>query len=348
MWSILLCFGLALAQSPSDPAPETPASPVEPADAVPQRLEDVWASLPAITVFDEAVTRREQGDWAGAEARLRSLQERGALEAPVAYQLGILAEMRERYPEALRSYQAIVARFPDSPEAEDARFREALVLDDLGRHKEALVALRALKKGHRWVGADAETLAIERGVAELGYGRVKRGVRHIQRALDALDGSDEARWMRARGRAALLRVQLATANGLSLEDPEKADEAVLKRRALITDAEKQRAAIAALGEPEYVLEALLRIGDAALALYRDVNAAPPPPEVAADPELLAEYTQLVHQDSARFRDVAWQYYDAGVLLADRVRWSGLRAVQLRQRRDALQAEIEQEMAVSDL
>ncbi len=343
MWSLALCLGLALADPGSvEGAPsETP-----PVATGPQRLEDVWATLPASAVLDEAVTRREQGDWAGAEARLRSLQARAELAAPVAYQLAVLSEMRERYPEALFAYREVQERYPDTAEAADARFREALVLDDLGRHKEALAALRALHRAERWEGADALSLQIERGVASLGYGRTRRGVRQIQTALDQLEGADEARWMRARGRAALLRVQLNAADAIAIDDPDKAEEAVLERRALITDAEQQRAAIAALGEPEYVLEALLRIGDAAMALYEDVNAAPPPPEIAADPELQAEYTSLVRAESRRFRDVAFQYYDAGVLLAERVRWTGVRALQLRQRRDALSEQMEAELVAT--
>lgn len=344
MGIVTLLLGLALAQTPPPEAPPAEAAPpvesAPPVEAPPQRLEDVWATLPADAVLNEAVLHREQGDWSGAEARLRALATRGELGPAVGYQLAILAEMRERYPEALAGYQDVIAKHPDSPEAEDARFREALVLDDLGRHREALAALRALRRTGHYEGADALSLQIERGVAELGYGRTRRGIRHVQGALDALEGSDDARWMRARGRAALLRVQLQRADAIALDDPERADDAVLERRALITDAEQQRAAIAALGEPEYVLEALLRIGDASLKLYEDVNAAPPPPEISASPELLDQYTTLVREQSARFRDVAFQYYDAGVTLSERVHWSGVRAIQLRQRRDALQGAME--------
>lgn len=333
---ILLLLGLALAETPAD----------EPAAAEPATLAEVWAALPPATLLDEAVTRREQGDWEGAEARLRVLEAKGELAPTVAYQLSILAEVRERYPEALAGYQAVVQLFPGTEEAADARFREALVLDDLGRYREALAVVRGLAREGEWEGADLWSLTLERGVAELGLGRTRRGIRHVQRGLDALEGTEEARWMRARGRAALLRAQLDAASAISLQNPKKAEEAVLERRALITDAEQQRAAIAALGEPEYVLEALLRIGDASMALYEDVNAAPPPPDIAAEPELLARYTALVRQESGRFREVAFQYYDAGVLLAERVHWQGVRAIQLRHRRDALKAAIEAELMAS--
>lgn len=340
MWMLFpLAFGLALADDPTPPEAAPPEVPAAEEPAPPERLEDVWAALPAGTLLEEAVTRREQGDWDGAEARLRALEARGEVSAPALYQRAVLSEIREYYPEALAIYRDLSARWPDSPEADHARFREALVLDDLGRHKEALAALRALRRERRWEGTDAITLALERGVAEIGHGRTRKGIRHITEALDALEGTSDARWMRARARAALLRVQLATADAISLDDPDRAQQGILDRRALITEADHQRAAIATLGEEvvEYLLDALLRIGDSAMALYEDVNAAPPPAEIAADAELLARYTAAVREESERFRAVAFQYYDAGVLLAERVHWRGMRAVQLRQRRDALSA-----------
>lgn len=338
---LLLLLALARADAPDLALEDVPDAP-----AAPTSLEQVWSTLPSETLIDEAVTHREQGDWEGAEGRLRVVEARGEQAENVAYQLVILDEMRERLPEALEGYRAVQERFPDSSAARDARFREALVLDDLGRHGEALRAVRSLQREGHWEGADAASLGIERGVAEIGDGRTRRGIHHVQAALDQLEGGDQARWMRARGRAALLRTQLDTADAIRVDDPKKAADAVLQRRQLITDAEAQRAAIAALGEPEYALEALLRIADSAMKLYDDVNAAPAPPEIAGDPDALRQYTQAVRQQSERFRAVAFQYYDAGVTLAERVHWRGARAWQLRQRRDALRAAMDSSAASS--
>ena len=145
--------------------------------------------------------------------------------------------------------------------------------------------------------------------------------------------------MQARARDALLQVQLAEADALSLENPKKQKKVLLARRALITEADQQRSAIVALGEPEYALDALLRIGDSALLLYRDVLSAPAPKGVAGDPETEALYRSMVATEGERFRAVAFQYYDAGALLADRVSWQGKSAEQLRQKRDAVKKQI---------
>jgi len=341
---LLLLLALARADAPELAPVAVPDAPVAP--LAPTTLEAVWSTLPSEVLLDEAVTHREQGDWDGAESRLRVVEARGDRTASVAYQLVILEEVQERLPEALSGYRAVQERYPDAPEAQDARFREALVLNDLGRHGEALRVIRGLQRHGHWEGSDAASLRIERGVAEIGDGHARRGIHHVQGALDELEGSDQARWMRARGRAALLRAQLDTADAIRVDNPKEAGDAVLERRSLITDADSQRAAIAALGEPEYALEALLRIGDSAMALYDAVNAAPPPPEIAADPTSLAQYRGLVQEQSERFRAVAFQYYDAGVTLAERVRWRGSRAWQLRARRDALRQAIDASAASS--
>lgn len=336
MLALLLSIGLlhpAFALDP-DPNPATVAPPVE---APPMSLEEVWAALPASTLLDEAITRREQGDWGGAELRLDALAKRGEGGATAAYQRAILDELRERYPEALARYKKIEADFPGTPEAVDARFRAALVSNDMGQHADALALVNALRKEGHWEGKDLLTLDLERGIAEVGLGKTRRGVKHIERALAELESTDAARWMRARARAALMGVLLAESDAMSLDNPRKQKKVLLERRALITEADRQRAAIVELGEPEYALNALLRIGDSAMKLYADVNAAPPPKGVAGDPETEALYRQMVAQESERFRAVAFQYYDAGVLLAERVSWQGASNAELHQKRDAVQA-----------
>lgn len=323
----------AFAQDP--PAP--PPTPVE--VQPPQSLDEVWASLPAQTLLDEAITRREQGDWAGAEARLDALEKRGVGGATAAYQRALVDELRERYPDALARYQRIQQDFPQAPEATDARFRAALVSNDMGQHAEALALVQTLRKAQDWEGKDALTLQLERGIAEVGLGKTRKGVRHIQGALDALEGMDAAHWMQARARAALMGVMLAEADAMALDNPRKQKKTLAARRALITRADQQRSAIVALGEPEYALDALNRIGDSALRLYQDVNAAPSPPEVASDPETERLYRAMVAQESERFRAVAFQYYDAGVMLAERLSWQGHINADLHQKRDSLQAEM---------
>lgn len=338
MWALLigLAFAAPDAVTPETPAETPEAAPAEP-PAPPQTLEEIFASTAPAQLLDEAITHREQGDWSGADARLAFLEGKGLFPQTVAFQRAVIAELSERYAEARSRYAELITRWPDAPEAGDAAYRQALVQNDSGDPAAALKTIKALQRRSGWDEDDTLTLALERGVAELRLGKERRGIRHIDNALDALEGGDRLRWMRARARAALLSAQLERADSLSVANPKKAKDAVLERRALITQADQQRQAIVALNEPEYVLDALLRIGDSASRLYADVNAAPPPRSIAEDPALFATYQGMVAQQSETFRTVAFQYYDAGVDLARRLSWQGSVAATLQERRDALEA-----------
>lgn len=335
MLTLLLCA--ALAQEPASPPPSPePAPPVEP---LPPAVEAAPAPLSAADLLDEALLRREQGDLDGAEQRLEALRARGEGGAAVPYQLGLLAELRERREAALGWYQATLAEFPGTPEADDARFRTALVLDDLGRCDEAQDVIDGLRDSRDWAGTDALALELESGISRLCAGKARKGVAQIQTALDALEGTQDLKWHRARARDALLDAQLAEAASLSLASPRKSAKNLGARRDLINQADAQRAAITALGEPEYVLSALLAIGDAALALHRDTLASPPPRKVAKDAELVAWWRGEVAKEAEKFRTVAYHYYEAGADVAARVRWQGQTGELLRERRDALAAEL---------
>lgn len=313
--------------------------PVAPVEAPTEAPAPEAAPRTAADLLDEAMLHREQGDLDGAEQRFLELKAVGAGGAAVPYQLGVLHELRERRDEALGWYRTTIAEFPGTPEADDALFRTALVLNDLGRHDEALDTLAELGASRAWAESDALALELETGIAELGNGRSRKGIGRIQAALALLEGGQDLKWHRARARTALLKVQLAEAAALSLAKPRKAGRNLPKRRDLINRADAQRAAITALGEPEYVLVSLLAIGDAALALHRDTLASPPPRKIARDGALLEYWRGEVAKESEKFRTVAFHYYEAGADVAARVRWQGETGRLLAERRDALAAEL---------
>ena len=330
MFALLLSVALAQEPAPVDSPPPAapPAAPVEAAEPT-----DVGGML------DAAILRREQGDFDGAEARLRQIVARPDAPPAAYYQLGIVLEVREHGDEALSFYDKLAASFPGTPEADDAAYRAAVVLDDLHRPDEALARLDAIEASRDWPTQDKIALALERGVAEIELGKASKGISRIQEGLGQVEGTDVLKWQRARARAALLQVQLSEANKLPMDKPKRAAKNLAKRRQLINEAEAQRAAITALGEPEYALCALLAIGEASLALYHDTIAAPAPRKIARNPELLAYYQEQVGKEAERFRTVALQYLVAGADLAARVRWAGATANALREQRDALYKEL---------
>jgi len=203
----LVLLPLALAQDPApvaepapsaDPAPSLELAPVAPVAPVaapavavelpappPLTLEEQWAQDGPDAVLLDAVDRRTLGDFEGADARLAWL--RVHHDGPAArYHAALSLEFQERFGDAVALYASVARDFPGQPQAADARFRQALCLEDLGRHRDALALVKALKRTGDWSDRDRLTLELEQGVTLLRDGRDRRGVRRIQRTLAGL------------------------------------------------------------------------------------------------------------------------------------------------------------------
>lgn len=349
-----LLLSLALAFAPpalaaTDTVDEAPAAPLDveglelepdpvapelirPEDAPPPRLEDVWAEQGPDAVLDDAIERRARGDFEGASARLAWIEQHHG--SPVArYQVAVTHELQERYGDALAGYDAVLQAFPGAAVARDAAFRRALVLEDLDRHREATKQVRQLQRAEKWGERDAVSLAIARGVNELGQGRTRKGLKRLGKALAAVEGSDDLQWMRAKARAALARHLLDEAASIPIRSDRKAQKNLVARAQRISEAEQQVIAAARLGEPEYALIGLELLGDGYMALYDDMMAAPPPTELTAEQADI--YSDAVAEKAAVLVRKAWRFYDEGVKLATRTKWQGGVADRLRARRDAL-------------
>ena len=327
------------AAEPAEPAAEAPAAEsaepaaeVPAAEAAPTSLPDLWRAMDPDALLQEAIEHRSVGDFQGADERFAVLLERGP-SPTVLYHAALSLEFQERYERAIALYELVDAKWPDSPEALDARFRRALCLEDLGRHAESLRAVRALERAGDWDDHDRLTLEIERGVAEIRGGHARRGVRRVQRALAELEGTDELTWMRARGRLALAAYLFERAGRIPLRGDRRAARALKRRAHLLSQGERQVTAIAKLGEPEQVLRGLVLLGDAYLALRDDLLAAPPPRRLDAEQARL--YREMVAERARTLERKAWAFYDEGVKLAARTRWQGAVVAELRDRRDAI-------------
>ncbi|MEC7948286.1 MAG: hypothetical protein VX265_12035 [Myxococcota bacterium] len=321
------------------PSPEERAAPIPPPEsntgvlpAPPTRLEDVWTGLGPATVLEDAVARRSSGDFRGADARLAWLAEVAPGEAPT-YHAAVSAELQERYEEALAGYDAVLSQWPDGARATDAGFRRALVLEDLGRHPDAVRQVRALQRQETWSREDQLSLELARGVGEVGQGRTRRGLRRLGRALAATEGSETLLWMRAKARATLARHLVEEAAATPMVHGRRASRNLEHRAGKISAAERQVIAIANLGEPEYALAGLEMLGDAYLALYDDIIALPPPPGLS--PDAASVYRDGIAERTAVLRRKAWRYYDEGAKLATRTEWQGDITARLRSRRAAL-------------
>ena len=287
-------------------------------------------------LLDEGVALRRVGAFADAVGLLdRAAQLSGEVSDQVAYQQGVLAEVSEQWRVAITAYERVAERWPSSTTASDARFRRAYCLEELGEHKAAIRAVRALQRSGNWSDVDDRSMALQRGITELRAGRSRRGIRRILKALDS--GTDERTWIRAKARLALVRAQLGAAASVRLKGDKKAAKRLKKRSQLISSAENQAIVMFNLSEPEFALEGLLLLGDAYVRLYEDMVSYPPPKSV---PEEQHEtYREVVLDKASILLTKAHARYDEGVRVATRTQWVGSVTDRLRVARDALAAQL---------
>lgn len=315
----------------SQPVVETSTEPEAPVTE-----EEHWAATAVVSVLAEAVARRRVGDFVGAERRLTHLAQRGEIPDQVVYHQAILAEVLEDYATAVRGYGQVAEMWPDGAVADDARFRQAYCLEDLGQHKAALIAVRRLQRAGKWSERDALTMNLERGIVELRGGKARRGIRRILRGLASAEASGTVPWIRAKARLALVRAMVAEAASIRLVGDGRAAKRLVARSRLIANAQKQAIAMFELGEPEFALEGLLLLGDAYMDLNRDMLDYAPPRSVA--PGGHDAYRDLVRKKAAILKVKAHARYDEGVRVAARTRWQGRVTAELKARRDATRPE----------
>ena len=303
-------------------------------------LEELWAQMDSEVVLDQALARREIGDFVGSTERLIHLEQRNedALLPVATFHLGLNHELQEEYRLAVAAYQTVLAQWPASNVAVDASFRMAICLADLGQYSESLHIAKRMEQVGEWSPLDTLSLTLVHGIAELRKGKTRRGTKRLQSALAGLEGSADLTWMRARARAALAMEMLKQAADYPLKGNRRAARNLKRRAFLMSAAEKQVVAIAVLNEPEYILEGLLGLGDAYLLLYEDMIGAPPPRSLTD--EQVVFYKEQVANQAAILREKAARYYDEGVGVSIRTRWIGMVSQTLLQRRDALVGPLE--------
>lgn len=297
----------------------------------PLTLEQVWGMQDPAEVLTQAVAFQEVGNRDAALTRLEFLHETAPSTA-VRFQLGKTLELMEDYEGALSHYAAVLEQ-GDSEHRHDAAFRRIIVLEDVGRSAESLEAVKVLQDEGDWSELDEITLDLARGISEISSGKTRKGIKRIEAGLAVLAETSESPWMRARARAALIRVMLDEAAGLELVGNKKAARRLSERSGLMVAAEQQVIAIARLGEPEYALDGLVLLGDAYIMLHDDMLAAPAPRRLSDEEAVIyrAEVEGRVKILSAKAKN----YYGEGVKLATRVGWEGALAETLQARHDAL-------------
>lgn len=299
-----------------------------------ETLEQSWSVLPPQELLHQGIERRLLGDRQGSRQRFEALLERDELPALATYHLAVNDEIEERYLEALQGYEAVIAGWPSDPLVKDARFRRAVVLEDLGMAKDAARQVKQLERSEDFDEADRLAMALVRGSAELQAGK-RRGGKRIEQALAALEGQEALSWARARARMALAEEELRQAARVEIVNDKRARKRLVERVARLEAAMAEVTQIARLGEPEYALNGLMALGDAFMQLYDDLLASEDPPGLSAEQRRIFREQLVESSDAVRVR--AWRLYDEGVVLAARVQWQGQVAQELLERRQAAAA-----------
>ncbi len=321
------------------PAEDAPLEALAPAAAPPPAPVDptaLWEFMAPEALLEGVLQAIDQRDFDGALARLEVLA-RTAGGPRVDYERGRVLELQEDWTAALAAYDAAAATVAPGPLASDVAFRRALVLDDLGRHDEARLALKALSRSDALAPGAHAAIALEQGVCDMRRGKERRGARRIAKALAALPEGAHP-WMRARARHAVLAAELADAAGLVLEGDKRAARNLERRARAMKSAESHLTVIAQLGEVEYILAGLRDLGDAYLQLHDDFVAAPAPRKLDADQVEI--YRQKVDEQAGALPRKALGFYEMGLELATRRGWEGAVLDDIRARHAAVRDELE--------
>lgn len=325
---MLLLLAQALAQ---DGVNQVPADVAVPGWAVQE-------TNPPLFDYDrtlaEAVRLRQAGDLAGSATLLEGLT--GLVPADRMggwlYQRGICAELQWKFTEARGFYEEVVARGGD--QVVDARFRLALVLEDLGDPEGALAQVRALAKLRGFDEDDQLTLDLQAAITRVKAGDVRRGRAALTEALARGEELGGHTWIRAKGRHTLAACLLADADAISLRGNERRVVRRLKARIVaIQAAETEITTLVGLEEPEWIVASMIDLGDSWKRLGDDLAASPAPLRFSAEEARLYHEGLAPYAENARTK--AWHYWDAGVELAHRLGFESPKVGVLKERRDSL-------------
>jgi hypothetical protein len=305
-----------------------------PSEAAPG--EGVAESAPPLFDIDrtiaQAIELRQEGDVAGAATLLAGLN---GLVPPEKtgwwlYQRGICEELRWNFAEARVLYERVLSGPDPLP---DARYRLALVLEDLGDPAGALEQMQVLARLKGLDERDAATVALQTAISEVNSGK-RRGLKDLQAALAPLEGTPSHTWLRAKGHYAVAHALLAEADALRLQGSEKKVVKRVKGRvARITAAEGEITTLVRLAEPEWIVAAMILLGDSYKKLGDDLEASPAPGRLdEAEVEL---YRAGLGKYVENARTKAWHYWDQGVEVANRLGFESPKVQVLKERRDSL-------------
>jgi tetratricopeptide (TPR) repeat protein len=278
---------------PSPPAPVTHVE-MEPLQLVAQRrgekLEIVHRD--AAGLFREGGEAFEQAQYLRAVDRYQLLLAEfpDSSYAPVTrFNLGLALEQLDRHEEALTQYRHLIQQAPSSPDALDARFRSASCLNALRRHAEEAATLREILTITELGREDRLLAQIRLGDALLAAGQLDEAERVYLAVLSRpepkglpapllLPVSLQAQAQFGKARVEHERFLLQP---IRLPQ-EQMDRDIHDKASSFLRAQAAYLKTIHLKVGEYVAAAGLKVGTLYEDFYRDLLAAPVPPELDAE------------------------------------------------------------------
>ena len=181
--------------TPSQKTEDVPVAPTEDTESAepvqtdePAALEEHWARLTDDVLVDQIASLHNSGKTTAAQERIQHLLNRNP--SPQFFYLEAFnLELQERYSDALTRFRDLLQDLEtESTEASeelilDLRFRIAIVLDDLGAHKEARDMFLELRGHPDLLEGDLEKLQLLIGAVDMKMGKTRKGLRRIRRIL---------------------------------------------------------------------------------------------------------------------------------------------------------------------
>lgn len=355
MLPVLLGLALALAEpgsappsSDPDPGQQTtdPAAddtgaredPTAAAQGPPASPPPTGASATELIVA--AVDRLGAHDLDGARILLQQAEQRSdgreRIAVEIAYHRASAHVLSEDYAAAETIYRHVLAAWPDSHRADDARFRLAETRAAQGDPEEALERLKELPRLRKLDDADRSRVRIMREIWRLDTGQRARP-RPLRRQINKAP-ADEIPFYVARGHARLAHLWADRAAQIDIPLRERRSRrAIAKRTDRIQRVEAHLAATIDLREPEWILEAILALVDALDRFGEDLLLVPMPEHLS--PAQLELYQSGVYENIEGLWIRALRYADEGRQLAARLEWSGRRVQAIEQRYVDLESKI---------
>jgi len=295
--------------------------PVNTSPSPEDNLAAYWATLSDQELQGDIHELQDANKYNAAQDRLDFLVQRNS--SPYnRYLWAKNNELLENYELALSEYDSLLesADFDEGWRI-DIRYRRGIVLDDIGRHRQAISDFKKVRRSKGVSNLDKQQINLLIGAARINAGRSWCGVWTINRALPSFVDRTEGGWARARARTALMKELIASAESRPIRPGKKIGDDISYRQRWLKEAEAQVVGIFHLREPEYVQKSFVLLIDAYMRFYDEVVQAPPPVEFDAFQRVI--YRQKMREQAEPLRYRAKRLAKKALNYANSIAWQGM-------------------------